>query len=62
MRVVSGHLLGHQEWGDPMRVASGDTGSQEGVIVTSHMLGNGDVLDTTCFKAMMAIKISELYS
>jgi len=36
MRVASGHLLGRQEWGDPMRVASEDAGSQKGVIVTSH--------------------------
>jgi hypothetical protein len=27
MRVTSGHSLGLQEWGDPMRVANGDVGS-----------------------------------
>jgi hypothetical protein len=37
MRVASKHSLGHQELGDPMKVASGDAGSQEGVIVTSHI-------------------------
>jgi len=37
MRVTSEHSLGRQEWGDPMRVASGDAGSQEGVIVASHI-------------------------
>jgi hypothetical protein len=37
MRIANGHLLGRQEWGDPMRIASGDAGSQEGVIVTSHI-------------------------
>jgi len=37
MRVASGHSLGRQEWSDPMRVANGDSGSQEGVIVTSHI-------------------------
>jgi len=30
-------LLGSQEWGDPMRVTSGDAGSQEGVIVTFYI-------------------------
>jgi hypothetical protein len=37
IRVISEHLLGRQEWGDPMRVASEDAGSQEEVIVTSHI-------------------------
>jgi hypothetical protein len=37
MRVVSGHSLERQEWGDLMRAASGDVGSQERVIVTSHI-------------------------
>jgi hypothetical protein len=37
MRVVRGHSLGRQYWGDPMKVASRDAGSQEGVIVTSHI-------------------------
>jgi hypothetical protein len=36
-RVAGGHSLGCQEWGDPMRVASEDAGSQGGVIVTSHI-------------------------
>jgi hypothetical protein len=30
MRVASGHSLGRQECGDPMRVDSRDNGSQEG--------------------------------
>jgi len=38
MKVANGHLLGCQEWGDPMKVASGDVGSQEGVIVTSYIV------------------------
>jgi len=37
IRVASKHLLGHQEWGDPMRVTSGDAWSQNGVIVMSHI-------------------------
>jgi hypothetical protein len=37
MRVASGYSLGCQEWGDLMRVASGDAGSQEGVILTSQI-------------------------
>jgi hypothetical protein len=37
MRVASEHLLERQECGDPIRVASGDAGSQERVIVTSHI-------------------------
>jgi hypothetical protein len=37
MRVAIGHLLGCQEWDDPMRVANGNTGPQEGVIVMSHI-------------------------
>jgi hypothetical protein len=37
MRVISGHSLGREEWGDPMRVASRDVESQEGVIVMSHI-------------------------
>jgi hypothetical protein len=36
MRVASGHSLGHQEWADPMRVASRDIKFKEGVIVTFH--------------------------
>jgi len=44
MRVASGHLLGSQEWGDPMRVTSGDAGSQEGVIVTFYIAWEWDVL------------------
>lgn len=38
MRVASGYSLGHQELGDPMRVTSGDNGSRERVIVTSHIV------------------------
>jgi hypothetical protein len=46
MNVVSGHPLGCQEWVDPIKVASGDAGSQEVVIMTSHIpgYGNGDGL------------------
>jgi hypothetical protein len=35
--VANGHSLRHQEHGDPMRVASKNVGSQEEVIVTSHI-------------------------
>jgi hypothetical protein len=37
MRVASGHSLRHQEWSDPTRVANMDAGSQEEVIVMSHI-------------------------
>jgi hypothetical protein len=37
MRVASGHLLRHQEWGDPTKVANRDARSQEEVIVMSHI-------------------------
>jgi hypothetical protein len=37
MKVANGHSLRRQELGNLMRVASGDTGSQEGVIVTFHI-------------------------
>jgi hypothetical protein len=37
MRVANEHSLGCQGWGDPMRVASRDVGSQDGVIMTSHI-------------------------
>jgi hypothetical protein len=37
IKVASGHSLRRQEWGDPMRVASGDAGSQEGLILMSHI-------------------------
>jgi hypothetical protein len=55
---------------DPMRVASGDAGSQEGVIVTSHIAWECEcaymykrtLLDTTYFKAVMAVNLSELRS
>jgi hypothetical protein len=30
MRIASGHSLGRQEWGDPIKVASRDAGSQDG--------------------------------
>jgi hypothetical protein len=70
IRVASGHLLRLQEWGDPMRVASGDAGSQEGVIVTSHIawewrcayMDKRTLHDTTRFKAVMAMNLSELRS
>jgi hypothetical protein len=35
--VTKGHSLGRREWGDPMGVANGDSGSEEGVIVSSHI-------------------------
>jgi hypothetical protein len=38
MRVASGHSLGYQEWGDPIRVNNEDAESQEGVIVTFHIV------------------------
>jgi hypothetical protein len=70
MRVTNGHLLGRQEWSDPIRVASGDAGSQDGVIVTSHIawecrcayMYKRTLLDTTRFKVMMAMNLSELRS
>jgi hypothetical protein len=70
MRVASEHLMKRQEWGDPMRVTSGDSGSQEEVIVTSHIawewgcayMYKHTFLDTICFKAVMAINLSELCS
>jgi hypothetical protein len=37
MRVVSRHSLGHQEWDDLMRVASGDAVSQKEMIVMFHI-------------------------
>jgi hypothetical protein len=37
IRVTNRHSLGRQELDDSMRVASGDAGSLEGVIVTSHI-------------------------
>jgi hypothetical protein len=70
MRVASGHLLGCQECGDPMRVSSGDAKTQEDVIVTSHIaweLGcaymyKHTFLDTTRFKGVMTMNLSELRS
>jgi hypothetical protein len=67
---ASWHLLGHQELGDPMRVASGDAGSQEGVLVTSYIawewgcayMYKHTLLDTTHFEAVMAMNISKLHS
>jgi hypothetical protein len=46
MRVASGHSLGRQEWGDPIRIASGDAGPQEELIVMfySAWYGSEDVL------------------
>jgi len=69
-RVAGGHSLGYQEWGDPMRVASEDAGSQGGVIVTSHIawewgcayMYKCTIYDTTRFKAVMAMNLSELRS
>jgi hypothetical protein len=37
IRVASGHSLGRQELGDPIRAANGDAEFQEGVIVTPHI-------------------------
>jgi hypothetical protein len=37
IRVASELSMGCQEGGDSMRVANGDAGSQEGLIVTSHI-------------------------
>jgi hypothetical protein len=76
MKVACGHSLGHQKWGDPTKVASWDVRSQAGVIVTSHIIWVWEwewewecacmyirtLLDTTCFKAMMATNLSELRS
>jgi hypothetical protein len=70
MRVISKHLLGRQELDDPMRVASGDAGSQEGVIVTSHITWEWGcaymykciILDTMCFKDVMVMNLLELRS
>jgi len=70
MSVANGLLLGRQEWGDPMRVASGDAGSQERVIMTSHVawewrcayMYKRTIHDTMCFKAVMAMNLSELCS
>jgi hypothetical protein len=55
-----------------MRVASRDAGSQEGVNVTSHIAWVWEcvcaymyictLLDTTDFKVVMAINLSELHS
>jgi hypothetical protein len=42
LRVASGHLLGCQEWGDPMKVDSWEAGSQEGGYCdVPHQLGMG---------------------
>jgi hypothetical protein len=54
----------------PMRVASGEAGFQEGVIVTFHIawawgyayMYKRTILDTTRFKAVMATNLSELRS
>jgi hypothetical protein len=53
-----------------MRDASGDAGSKEGVIVTSHIawecgcayMYKYTIYDTTHFKAMMAMNLSEFRS
>jgi hypothetical protein len=44
IRVADGHLLGCQEWGDPMRVASEDAGSKGGWLWRLTSPGNEDVL------------------
>jgi hypothetical protein len=42
MRVTSGHSLGCQQWGDPIRFATGDAGSKEGGDCdVPHRLGMG---------------------
>jgi len=54
----------------PMRDASGDAGSKEGVIVTSHIVWERGcaymykctIYDTARFKAMMVMNLSELRS
>jgi hypothetical protein len=60
MKVTRGHLLGRQEWGDHMRVANGDAGSQEGVIVTFRIayMYKLIILDITRFKAVLAMNLS----
>jgi len=68
MRVTSGHLLGRQDCADPIRVTSGDIGSQKGVIVMFHIAWEWEcaymykrtLLDTIYFKAVMTINQSEL--
>jgi len=53
-----------------MRDASGDAGSKEGVIVTSHIawewgcayIYKCTIYDTTRFKSVMAMNLSELRS
>jgi len=65
MRVVNGHSLGCQEWGDPIRVASGDAGFQDGVIVMSHIawewgcayMYKHTFLDITRFKVVMIMNL-----
>jgi hypothetical protein len=55
---------------NPKRVASGDAGSQGGVIVTSHIAWEWRcvymykciIYDTTRFKAVMAMNLSKLRS
>jgi hypothetical protein len=66
MKVACGNLLGCQEWGDPIRVASGNAESQEGVIVTSYIawkygctyMCKCTILDITHFKAVMTMNLS----
>jgi hypothetical protein len=57
------HSLGRQEWGDSMRVASGNAGSQEGVIVTFYI---ACVWEWGCAymykRTVMAMNLSELRS
>jgi hypothetical protein len=63
-------LAGMPRWADPIRVTSGDAGSQEGVIVTSHIswecgcayMYKCTIYDTTRFKAVMTMNLSELRS
>jgi hypothetical protein len=65
-----GHLLRRQELSDPMRITCRDAGFQDGVIVMSHIawkwgcicVYKHTILDTTLFKAVMAMNLSELRS
>jgi len=67
---ASGHSLGRQEWGDPLKVASRDARPLEGRIVTSHIIWVWEwvctymyirsLLYTMRFKVVMAVNLSEL--
>jgi hypothetical protein len=59
--------MGRQEWGDPLRVVSENTGFQEGGIVMSQWgcayMYIRTLFDTTCFnKVVMTVNLSELSS